>query len=405
MSAERRSLVRPLALAMVIAGLLGAWAWIGDEPDTVAPALPKRTRKAKPATAQAEASPTAPQTTAGNVPPAAAANEESVTASPSAAAAAAIPPVAEATSASTGPPVNAAPPESAGPPESAESATSPTTPPGPASVASSTATTSPPPTASIPPVEASPQAPVASFQPAGDPNLKVGSIQSPLRAMQPPSGAVVPVPLEAVSPKVVRYAERLVRRYDEDQDGQLSASEWEPFGDAFRVSDLSRDGIITTDEVARRIAAYARRRTLHSMPLSAPTPAEIAAAGPATPGGVSPTANGAASPVAAPSVSRRYFIPAERLPNGLPEWFDERDSDGDGQLTLAEFSPDGRPEQALEFESFDENRDGVITSQEGARVQTRRAAAEAEAAAQAAAAQAAANSGTPAAPAATIARP
>ena len=39
----------------------------------------------------------------------------------------------------------------------------------------------------------------------------------------------------------------------------------------------------------------------------------------------------------------------------------------------------------------DENRDGVITSLEGARVQTRRAAAEAEAAAQAAAVQAAAN--------------
>ena len=70
------------------------------------------------------------------------------------------------------------------------------------------------------------------------------------------------------------------------------------------------------------------------------------------------------------------------MPNGLPEWFVERDLDGDGQLTLAEFPPAGRPEESLDFESFDENRDGVITSLEGARVQTRRAAAEAEAAAQ-----------------------
>ncbi|MBX9789587.1 MAG: hypothetical protein K2Y37_11790 [Pirellulales bacterium] len=364
MSSKRRSLVRPLALAMVIAGLLGAWAWIGDEPEPPSAALPKRTRRAEAtAVSQAKAPPTASATVSADRKPSPADSVESS------------PPTAPA-------------PGAGGPiavPESSVSST-PAQATVPRSDATATAT------------EAT-QAAVSSSPVLDDPP-KAGSIQSPLRAMLPPSGAVVPVPLEAVSPKVVRYAERLVQQYDEDQDGQLSEAEWQPFGESFRVSDLDRDGVITVDEVARRIAAYARRRTLHSMPLAAPTPAEIAAASPTTSGNAASGSGGLAS--APPRPARRYFVPAGRLPGGLPEWFNERDTDGDGQLTLAEFAPDARPELALEFEAFDANRDGVITSQEGAREQSRRTAAEAEAAAQAAAAQAAAN---PVAPVATAPRP
>ena len=371
MSSERRSLVRPLALAMVIAGLLGAWAWIGDEPESPSAALPKRARKANPTTAvsQATASPAAPADPSADQKPTRVAGSE-LPSAPRPSLPLASTAIQDAAPAKA--PAILPTPEQAAVPRTEPLATAPE----------------------------GAQATVSSTQIVGDPP-KAGSIQSPLRAMQPPSGAVVPVPREAVSPKVVRYAERLVTQYDEDQDGQLSEAEWQPFGESFRVSDLDRDGVITIDEVARRIAAYARRRTLHSMPLAAPTPAEIAAASPTTASGnVASGSGGTAS--GAPRPARRYFVPAGRLPGGLPEWFNERDTDGDGQLTLAEFAPDARPDQSLEFETFDANRDGVITSQEGAREQSRRAAAEAEAAAQAAEAQAAAN---PVAPVATAPRP
>ncbi len=52
------------------------------------------------------------------------------------------------------------------------------------------------------------------------------------------------------------------------------------------------------------------------------------------------------------------------LPRGLPDWFMERDTDGDGQLTINEFAPDGSAAQRRLFAEYDQNGDGVITPEE-----------------------------------------
>ena len=52
------------------------------------------------------------------------------------------------------------------------------------------------------------------------------------------------------------------------------------------------------------------------------------------------------------------------MPAGLPEWFTRKDVNGDGQVTLAEFSDSLTDDVAAEFARYDLNNDGVITAQE-----------------------------------------
>ncbi len=49
------------------------------------------------------------------------------------------------------------------------------------------------------------------------------------------------------------------------------------------------------------------------------------------------------------------------LPQGLPEWFRERDANRDGQVAMAEFTDDWTDEKEAEFDRFDLNDDGFVT--------------------------------------------
>jgi len=60
----------------------------------------------------------------------------------------------------------------------------------------------------------------------------------------------------------------------------------------------------------------------------------------------------------------RALSPTERLPEGLPEWFPRKDKDGDGQVSMAEFSDSWTNEKAAEFSKYDVNNDGYITPAE-----------------------------------------
>ncbi len=62
--------------------------------------------------------------------------------------------------------------------------------------------------------------------------------------------------------------------------------------------------------------------------------------------------------------SYRFLLPHERLPEGLPDWFIDRDSNLDGQVTMAEFAGDWTDAKVEEFLKYDVNNDGVITVEE-----------------------------------------
>jgi len=62
--------------------------------------------------------------------------------------------------------------------------------------------------------------------------------------------------------------------------------------------------------------------------------------------------------------SYRSPAPTERLPEGLPRWWNGKDGDGDGQIMMAEFSSTWSAAKVAEFARYDLNGDGVITPKE-----------------------------------------
>jgi len=167
---------------------------------------------------------------------------------------------------------------------------------------------------------------------------------------------------EKVSAKVLRYVERIVKKYDRNGDGRLQAAEFRAMHGEPRRADLNQDGVITLDELAERVASYGRRRRIR---LRSPNPAAVF---------VFPLLRSSEQPAAAtpkriapdkePEQERRFFVPRALLPQGLPDWFDKRDTDGDGQLTFSEFSRGATRAEIERYPQYDRNGDGVLTAQE-----------------------------------------
>lgn len=190
-----------------------------------------------------------------------------------------------------------------------------------------------------------------------------------------------------VSAKILRYAERVVKEHDANGDGRLEKDEWATMkGDPEQI-DLDRDRQITVDEFARYIAKYGRSHRIHLV--APPSPAYVET----PPALFQPAAEAQASTEPEPSseaddeeeedewesmfkapsdrplrrkssYQQKFYIPRASLPTGLPEWFVQRDLDGDGQVSMAEFAPNGGRVEAAEFLRYDTNRDGMITPQE-----------------------------------------
>ena len=61
------------------------------------------------------------------------------------------------------------------------------------------------------------------------------------------------------------------------------------------------------------------------------------------------------------------------MPKGLPDWFLEKDVNGNGQITMAEFTDTWTPEKLAEFARYDLNHDGIITAAECLKVEKAKA--------------------------------
>jgi Ca2+-binding EF-hand superfamily protein len=182
----------------------------------------------------------------------------------------------------------------------------------------------------------------------------------------------------AIDSRVRNYAAALLRKYDKNHNGQLDREEWSELSGDWKSADLNGDGIITLDELTAWLMNRSRSRSQSSSSTSsssstATTTSSSAAttSSTAAPAVTATAASGTATTPATAggptNVLRRsyhFLTPSERLPSGLPEWFRRKDVNGDGQVTMAEFSDTWNEAVAAEFAKYDLNGDGVITAQE-----------------------------------------
>ena len=176
---------------------------------------------------------------------------------------------------------------------------------------------------------------------------------------------------QTVPARILRYTGRLLRKHDSNHDGQLQENEYSRFLLKPELTDVNGDGILTLEEIAGRVADYSRNRSVRIIPpASSPLVAEdhkgsVVGDQPAADAEGSSTSNEtkAGAPAERPR-DLRFYVPKQRLPDGLPSWFVARDANGDGQLTLAEFSSAATSADLRQFAALDANGDGVITAAE-----------------------------------------
>jgi len=157
----------------------------------------------------------------------------------------------------------------------------------------------------------------------------------------------------------------LIQRYDLNHDGVLEQNEWCKMQGQPDVADADRDGKITLDEWCAHIMDFGRGRRLSLLTSDA---GGDAAAKPvaAKESGASPPSGSAfvQPPSGTPSRTTTFHVPKSRLPAGLPDWFLQRDLNGDGQVSLAEYAPNATPADVEQFSRYDRNGDGLITVRE-----------------------------------------
>lgn len=137
----------------------------------------------------------------------------------------------------------------------------------------------------------------------------------------------------ATSDKDREYARGLLSKYDTNGNRVLDEDEWKQISGDPEKADTNRDKRITYDELVARVANKRREKEVGS------------------------TGNSFGD-----LRSYRLATATEKLPEeGLPSWFNDRDRDHDGQVSMHEWSRSWNSSTVRDFTSKDADGDGIIT--------------------------------------------
>lgn len=164
--------------------------------------------------------------------------------------------------------------------------------------------------------------------------------------------------------KVAEYAKGLLTQYDANKDGLLQKDEWSKMKSDHQAADTNKDGIITTEELAVKLASFGSSSSSSSSAGSSqPQGGNSYGRGR---GGWGGGRDSTARSSEKGDSRKSYRVPTatERLPKGLPDWFARNDVDADGQVAMAEYMTELTDSKAAEFLKFDLDGDGIITPEE-----------------------------------------
>jgi Ca2+-binding EF-hand superfamily protein len=153
-------------------------------------------------------------------------------------------------------------------------------------------------------------------------------------------------PPAAIPQVVLDFADGTIKENDVNKDGTLDGEEVAKMSSRRRKADINADGKITRDE----LIAYQM-----GFQSSSPTSSSVSV-GSVNYGGRVASTKGIKT--------YRFLTPIERMPQGLPDWFVRSDANGDGQVSMAEFSSSWDDAKAAEFTRWDRNGDGFVTTRE-----------------------------------------
>lgn len=213
----------------------------------------------------------------------------------------------------------------------------------------------------------------------------------------------------------IERAEKLIKENDKNNNGVLDGAEVNAVPSKYKGADLNGDGTLTRDEIVAKISDInAKLGNVSSAVAPAPAPSfgggpdasggrpgggspgggpggsgpggggsggkrwerpgggGPGGGGPGGPGGGPPSFGGPggkmkrpgeAGPEGMPGQRKSFRVRSatERFPKGLPDWFARSDADGDGQVSMAEYSVTWTDAKAQEFAKLDINEDGFVT--------------------------------------------
>lgn len=216
---------------------------------------------------------------------------------------------------------------------------------------------------------APPSAPAASAPTATTPPTGAPATSPPVAAVAPPATpAEAPASAAAIPQPVIDFAESTIKENDANKDGTLDGDEVTKMSSRRRKADINADGKITKEElIAYQMGFQSLSPTLAASSSgststgattssSSSSPANSASAASVNYGGRATSTKGIKT--------YRFLTPGERMPAGLPDWFLRSDANGDGQVSMAEFSSTWDDAKAAEFTRWDRNGDGLVTTRE-----------------------------------------
>lgn len=150
-----------------------------------------------------------------------------------------------------------------------------------------------------------------------------------------------------------KWASDTVAKHDKNGDKILEGDELGGLGQSSRSADSNGDGKLTVDELYQ-FSSKSSSSSSVAKPAATPTP---------TAAGTAPSSS--EPPQRTITNDKRKSYRFKSTKDRINTWrFSSRDANGDGQVSMSEFSRTWSDRTANEFVRYDQNNDGMISPEE-----------------------------------------